>query len=630
MVMHKKSKRNFILVLLIIATMIAFSSQADALVRIVSTYIDMLGNDIYNVGNLNATGWLNSTNFNGTYYGDGSKLQSVNTFNSTYDAKPSNVYNASYMTNVYNSSYMTNVYNASYMTSTYNSTYDGLFTTNNVSNNSLYLGGLAAASYATDRYNASYMTNVYNASYMTNTFNSTYDAKPDSVYNASYMTNTFNVTYDEKPSSTYNSTYDTWAYNQTTPAITSANTYTDAKVASQQQTFLPTTILTIAGVLDSGDISSINVSEDSVSYNISEVATDPPIDVRINFSEVQTFNKVSLREYYKGSSTHIITIQLYNWLTSAWVNFGVIADQSDFYYAEVNVPNSTDYINATNGTSLRLLHSNGGSTFHDFFIDYAALRFDGSGTSVTSHDSLLNRDDSNNHPWAMPKSTAYATFANLSVGNVSNNSLYLGGLLASSYATDRYNASYFVTSPTNTSNKTLYLGDYAAASYFIISAANVSNSTNYFGGQLSDYYVNRTNLSYVMYSITNTSNNSLYLGGLAAASYFVSNAANASNNTNFLQGKNGNYYWNTTGGIPYNNLSLANSIVKGDLAQTFSINLGNISGGSVSNNWNMSVYNQSYYLSSASTPTCSKYYNGASLVWCDCFNSTHKWMANTC
>jgi hypothetical protein len=46
----------------------------------------MLGNDIYNVGSLNATGWLNSTYLNGTYYGDGSSLQSLNTFNATYDA----------------------------------------------------------------------------------------------------------------------------------------------------------------------------------------------------------------------------------------------------------------------------------------------------------------------------------------------------------------------------------------------------------------------------------------------------------------------------------------------------------------------------------------------------------------
>lgn len=47
-------------------------------------------------------------------------------------------------------------------------------------------------------------------------------------------------------------------------------------------------------------------------------------------------------------------------------------------------------------------------------------------------------------------------------------------------------------------------------------------------------------------------------------------------------------------------------------------------------NLNTSSYNITVYLSSASVPTCSKYYNVSTLLWCDCFNSTHKWMANTC
>jgi hypothetical protein len=47
-------------------------------------------------------------------------------------------------------------------------------------------------------------------------------------------------------------------------------------------------------------------------------------------------------------------------------------------------------------------------------------------------------------------------------------------------------------------------------------------------------------------------------------------------------------------------------------------------------NLNMSFYNTTRYLSSASVPTCTKDYNGATLLWCDCFNTTHKWVANSC
>ena len=85
-----KSKKNIkmkalpVLALIMVFFILA-APRADALVKIVSTYIDMLGNDIYNVGNLNSTGWINGTSINGTYYGNGSSLLNINTFNSTYD-----------------------------------------------------------------------------------------------------------------------------------------------------------------------------------------------------------------------------------------------------------------------------------------------------------------------------------------------------------------------------------------------------------------------------------------------------------------------------------------------------------------------------------------------------------------
>ena len=80
------SRKIIFVLFLFLVSFILVSSKVDALIKIVSTFIDMLGNDIYNVGNLNATGWLNSTYFNGTYYGNGSDLNNLNTFNATYDA----------------------------------------------------------------------------------------------------------------------------------------------------------------------------------------------------------------------------------------------------------------------------------------------------------------------------------------------------------------------------------------------------------------------------------------------------------------------------------------------------------------------------------------------------------------
>lgn len=102
----KKNKHErffaFVIMLFVLGSLVLVT-RADALINIVSAYIDMLGNNIYNVGNLNATGnittsgdmwpsdviatnWVNASSISGTHYGSGANLANINTYNSTYDA----------------------------------------------------------------------------------------------------------------------------------------------------------------------------------------------------------------------------------------------------------------------------------------------------------------------------------------------------------------------------------------------------------------------------------------------------------------------------------------------------------------------------------------------------------------
>jgi hypothetical protein len=63
----KISNRKFVSILAVILVFLVLASaRANALINIVSTYIDMLGNNIYNVGDMNATGTINTSgSFNG-------------------------------------------------------------------------------------------------------------------------------------------------------------------------------------------------------------------------------------------------------------------------------------------------------------------------------------------------------------------------------------------------------------------------------------------------------------------------------------------------------------------------------------------------------------------------------------
>jgi hypothetical protein len=58
--------KKIILVFFTFVTVMLLFSQSRALINIASTFLNMLGNDIYNVGNLNSTGNINNT---GTIYG---------------------------------------------------------------------------------------------------------------------------------------------------------------------------------------------------------------------------------------------------------------------------------------------------------------------------------------------------------------------------------------------------------------------------------------------------------------------------------------------------------------------------------------------------------------------------------
>jgi hypothetical protein len=60
-----KNRKIISVLLLVFVGLLLASSRADALINIVSTFIDMMGNNIYNIGNLNSTGVINNT---GTIY----------------------------------------------------------------------------------------------------------------------------------------------------------------------------------------------------------------------------------------------------------------------------------------------------------------------------------------------------------------------------------------------------------------------------------------------------------------------------------------------------------------------------------------------------------------------------------
>jgi len=140
----------------------------------------------------------------------------------------------------------------------------------------------------------------------------------------------------------------------------------------------------VAGTTPSSLVADLQTRFDGDLYHIDEVAAAPGMDLIIDFISVTAFNWVDISAYYKGSTSHAgITIQLWNWNSSAWDTFtfyvhhstvGTLAD--DMIGSIFFVPDDTNYIGTGGNTGevrVKMVHIAMGNSAHDHDIDVVAL-----------------------------------------------------------------------------------------------------------------------------------------------------------------------------------------------------------------------------------------------------------------
>lgn len=182
-------------------------------------------------------------------------------------------------------------------------------------------------------------------------------------------------------------------------------------------TYVPINYTVDAGTEDSGNLTSIQVLADGDSLNVSESTGSNPLVIVVNFTGVMDFNSFISRHYYVGGSGHGIEVEAWNHNTQVWdTGFLEITDMDGFAIIDVPVLDTTDYI-LDGSVSLRYRHIQNGNPNHEFFLDYVAL-IDGFTTiTTTQHDALSGRDDSDNHPWAMPTDGTRPFTGNVTINN---------------------------------------------------------------------------------------------------------------------------------------------------------------------------------------------------------------------
>jgi hypothetical protein len=173
------------------------------------------------------------------------------------------------------------------------------------------------------------------------------------------------------------------------------NATIDDKISTIVTTVTPNWINVSTGTLDSGNISDVQVIDDSQTFNVSEVTGTPGFVIYANFTGVEDITDIIIHHIYTGSAGHTVDIELYDYNSGLYDDFGDLSEGSDFLLETFAVASDTDYISGTN-SALRINHGSAGNVNHDQIIDYIALQNDPGGISITDHGQLGGLSD-NDH-----------------------------------------------------------------------------------------------------------------------------------------------------------------------------------------------------------------------------------------
>ena len=137
-------------------------------------------------------------------------------------------------------------------------------------------------------------------------------------------------------------------------------------------------ILTLVGTLDSGDLNS-TLDIDGDSYTVSEVVGAPGFLISFNWTAVDLDAHclwIVINAWYDGNLAHDVDVELYNHTSLAWVDLGHIVDGVGFEWFNASIYSlriPMDFLNGGGEVWGRINHVQAGNINHDLFIEYLKL-----------------------------------------------------------------------------------------------------------------------------------------------------------------------------------------------------------------------------------------------------------------
>lgn len=111
---------------------------------------------------------------------------------------------------------------------------------------------------------------------------------------------------------------------------------------------------------------------DSVTVNISETAGSPALEMRMNFTDIDSFNQGIIR--YKTSDLvgEAATIQIWDYNLLAWESYPEITESEEFKIIERPIFDYTKYVQG-GLVQMRIYKSSNGNTNNDYFFDWITI-----------------------------------------------------------------------------------------------------------------------------------------------------------------------------------------------------------------------------------------------------------------
>jgi hypothetical protein len=147
-----------------------------------------------------------------------------------------------------------------------------------------------------------------------------------------------------------------------------------AAALTEPQQAVPTSVTVTAGGTVTGTVEGVQALGDGSVYAVAEIASNPGFDIRFNFTAIRFVPKVVVaRIHYIGSSTHDVTVEMYNYATSAFVSFDAVLTSDSPEMFVIPLPDGTPYVDTSGAAIVRVVHNESGDSAHDIEFDYIAL-----------------------------------------------------------------------------------------------------------------------------------------------------------------------------------------------------------------------------------------------------------------